>query len=232
MKTVFYYIVSILVEVVAFITALFLLFFDLEKRNPMEKSDKTPILLIHGYFLNSGVWWYMRSKLIKAGYCVYTINLGSSFPSIDIHAQKVKKMAEEIERLSGRRDLVIIGHSMGGVVGLHYAYRYAKPNSVTDLITLGSPLEGTKMANLGSSQSAKEMRIGSSFLQESQKAVLPMRFFHIATRVDTAIIPWQSELFYSNRGPHIQRYTYECMSHIQFVFSGRVAKQIIEYLRK
>lgn len=209
-----------------------LFFVDLEKRNLKTAETSTrPILFIHGYLFSSGGWLYYRYRFLKAGRRnLFFINLGSPFSSIDDHAKKVKQMADQIVKTTGRKDLILVGQSMGGLAAIHYANTYAMPNTVTDIITLGSSLEGTKMAILGVGLCVKEMRIGSSFLAQLSAHRSTARFFHIASQTDPIIIPWQSALFLSNKAEIIDRFTFSSMGHLQYYFSPKAASLVIKYI--
>jgi len=193
-------------------------------------SQRTPILLIHGYLYNKAGWLYLRHRLMKEGLePVFTMNLGSPLHSIEEYSQRVKEKAKEIAQLTGRSDLILIGHSMGGIISSYYAVHDAAPGTVTDVITLGSPLKGTKYKiNIG--KCTLQMRLDCDFLKQLHADVSSSpqtRFFCIGSQSDWIIVPQESAL-YSH--PEAKKLVIPDMGHLQYLFSNRVANAIIEYL--
>jgi triacylglycerol lipase len=190
-----------------------------------------PILLVHGY-LNSGfVWDFHKNRLARAGIGpIYTIDLGYPFHSIRTYAEKVRDKAQQIAKETGRNDLTLIGHSMGGLVSYYYATHMAQ-GSVSEVITIASPLRGTHVAKIGLGQCAREMQIGSEFIQELQNAAAHsphIRFYNIATQTDELVVPYTSSIFQSE--PHRQFFI-EDVGHASLLFSERVSDQLCKWLK-
>lgn len=190
-----------------------------------------PVLLVHGYINHSSVWMLQKIKLEKAGIGpIYTINLGHPFKSIREYAEKVKLKAEAIAKETGHKELVLVGHSMGGLVSAWYATHLAPPESVTDVITLASPFEGTPMAYMALGPNAREMRRNSEFLQQLKAAMAnhpQIRFHHIATKSDHLVIPGHTAAITNN--PH---FIYEDIGHGSLLYSTRVTDQICEWIKR
>lgn len=192
----------------------------------------TPILLVHGYLHDSTAWIYQRKKLAKAGLGpIYTMNLKNPFSSIVVHAEQVAQKTAQIEQETGRSDLILIGHSMGGLVASWYATQLASPTQVTDVITLGSPFSGTHLAKIGIGPNAREMERHSVFLQALQQAIAnsATRFYHIASTVDEIIMPADSAILPTH--PDKQA-IFDDVGHLALLFSPRVADQIAGWLKR
>jgi pimeloyl-ACP methyl ester carboxylesterase len=199
-------------------------------RNSQQLAKGRPILLIHGYLHHAKVWGLQKKWLEALGHGpIYAINLGIPFQSIRTYAEKVQKMALKIAEEQGRSDLILIGHSMGGLVASWYATKLAKPNTVTDLITIASPLYGTPVAKIAIGPNGREMESNSPFLKELQalmKENKKIRFYHIATETDFFVIPGHSAFFKEN--PHA---IYRNIGHTSLLLSRRVADQIHEWIK-
>jgi triacylglycerol esterase/lipase EstA (alpha/beta hydrolase family) len=225
---------SLAIEVFSILASLLLRPFRLlsSHRAPAGLPDGGPILLVHGYCHDSSAWVYHRRQLAKAGLGpLYTIDLGYPFHSIERYAEKVKEKAEQIAKETKRTDLVLIGHSMGGLVSSWYAVRLALPQTVTDVITIGSPLDGTCPAKIGLGPNAREMEPGSSFVKALQEEIgkcQSIRFFHIATKTDQLVIPSESAL---PKGPPERRFVVDDIGHVALLFSPRIANQLSLWLR-
>jgi triacylglycerol esterase/lipase EstA (alpha/beta hydrolase family) len=194
------------------------------------KGNGCPILLVHGYLNQAAVWLVFKKRLEALGFGpIYAISLGHPFRSLGSYAEKVKKEAEWISKETGRDDLVLIGHSMGGLVSSWYATQLAPKKTVKSVLTLGSPLNGTPMARIALGPNAREMQRNSGFLKQLKEAMdqdKEILFFHIATHCDELVIPGSSALFSEN-----ENYLFDDLGHTALLFSQRVVKQSAYFLR-
>lgn len=188
-----------------------------------------PILLVHGYANHGSVWALHKKRLEAAGLGpVYLINLGDPFLSIQTYAERVKAKAEEIAFETGRDDLTLIGHSMGGLISSWYASRLAKPGTVGAIITVASPLEGTPMARYALGQNAREMEPQSRFLQELKVAMeecKEIKFYHIATESDQVVVPGISAAGGND-------FVVDDLGHAGLLYSKRVSDKMVEWLKE
>lgn len=199
-------------------------------RGATGASDGCPILLVHGYLNDSRVWRYFIRNLTGLG-PVYTIDLGHPFKSIKEYAEKVKAKALEIEKATGRKELILIGHSMGGLVSAWYAMRLAEPGKVTHVITIASPLSGTPVARIAIGPNGREMERNSALIQELQQAIAQndqIHFYHIASQSDLLVVPGISALL----GKSDRHLIIEDLGHASMLYSKRVCDQISEWLNK
>lgn len=214
------------VEVPAVLIIFFSRFFPMRLR---PKGSGVPILLVHGYINHARVWFLQKRWLEAMGLGpIYTIGLGHPFRSIEEYAEKVKRRAEEIARKTHREDLVLVGHSMGGLVCSWYATHLAKANTIKHVITIGSPLQGTPMAYIAIGQNGRQMEPHSLFthqLRESMQARPDIPFSHIATTSDQIVWP-ASSAFLSN---HNHKILHD-VGHAGLLYSHRVAHQINQWL--
>jgi triacylglycerol esterase/lipase EstA (alpha/beta hydrolase family) len=117
------------------------------------KTDTTPILLIHGNGFNEIQWALARYFLSGSEYgSVFTLNLdglltNQSHLGIDDYAKLVQIKIEDIKKKTGRDDIIMSGHSMGGLVAAYYAEYLAKPEEVKGVISISTPWK--KSALLG-----------------------------------------------------------------------------------
>jgi pimeloyl-ACP methyl ester carboxylesterase len=194
-----------------------------------NKSQGRPILLVHGYANHGSVWMLHKKRLEAAGIGpVYLINLGDPFLSIQTYSERVREKVETITKETGREDIVLIGHSMGGLISAWYATRLAKPKSVSAIITVASPLEGTPVARYALGQNAREMEPRSKFLQELKAAMnecKELKVFHIATESDEVVVPGVS-------AANSFDYVLDDLGHAGLLYSKRVSEKIIEWLKE
>jgi hypothetical protein len=218
---------------------------DIEAGKKIIPLDKPPILLVHGFLDNSSSWYWQKRRLEGEGYKVYTVDLGSiffgsPFNSVEEYAAVVQSKVKLItalhyEATDVEKKLSIVGHSMGGLVALHYTTQMAQEDgvSVTDVITLGSPLQGTKLASLAAclgSKCAEQMKCGSEFLKGFNADVVrcTRTSFHVfVSGTDEIIVPHTNAQF-KEYAPHMQtERNYGTMGHLQYFLSGRVTDDML-----
>jgi triacylglycerol lipase len=196
-----------------------------------RKGNGQPILLVHGYFHDSSAWIYHRWRLLSKGFGpIYMINLKHPFLSLTQYVKKVEMKVAQIEKETGRKDLILIGHSMGGIVSSLYATTSATPGTVTDIITIGSPLQGTYMAKIALGKCGREMQIGSTLLKELGEKIRQnktIRFYHVASKTDEIVIPYTSALADSQLS---ELYILNDIGHATLLYSPRVSEKIISWL--
>ncbi|MBN1914505.1 MAG: alpha/beta fold hydrolase [Parachlamydiales bacterium] len=196
-----------------------------------KKRKDVPILMIHGFCNSSIVWWYHGRKLSKAGFGpLYTINLGSPLSSIEEYAQKVEKKVEDIFFHTQKKRIILIGHSMGGLVAAYYALNRAPPKTVTDVIALGSPFKGTKIALLGMGKCAHQMERNSPFVEALSHQIMKdrsIRFYFIAAERDHWVSSLQSTILHKEKR---HQCLIEKIGHFGLLFSDKVSKKIIGWL--
>ncbi len=193
------------------------------------RGNGRPILLVHGYMNHGSIWRLFKKRLENLGFGpIYVIHLGHPFRSIRFYALKVKERAEQIAKETKRKDLILIGHSMGGLVSSWYAGELAPKHTVTDVITIGSPLFGTPVAYLGLGPNAREMEPNAPFLQELHASISrnkQIRFYHLATRCDQLVIPGTSAIIARN-----EYFIIDDLGHASLLYSHRVVDRIARWI--
>lgn len=223
---------ALIVDWLVSILCVFLFFIDLTRYNPKKNADpnQTPILLIHGYLHNSSGWSWFRYRLVKEGHNnVYTINLGAPIWSIEHYSKLVEEKAKEIMEWTGRDDLVLIGHSMGGIIASHFATHQTLGLKIKSVISLASPFQGTSRSEAGIGECAKQLAFGSEFLSNLYKKIqeaATIPFFHIGSENDPTIRPLFTA-FVNGRPGRV----YEKLGHMMYLFSDEVIDDVSDYLK-
>ncbi|MEG5039528.1 MULTISPECIES: alpha/beta fold hydrolase [unclassified Microcoleus] len=157
--------------------------------------SRNPVLLIHGIFRKSGIFYKMSAYLTQLGWSVYTLNLSPYWgnASIDELAQQI---ADYIDKtFAPAQHLDIVGLSMGGLVTRYYLQRLGGINRVQRFIAISSPHSGTWMAYTLWGKGCVQMRPGSAFLEDLNRdaALLEkLNFTSIWTDWDFIIVPASS----------------------------------------
>ncbi len=137
----------------------------LNRPEPPVPATGTPVLLVHGFFSNGGYWWGIKRYLRRNGIvALYTLNLEPLFADIDELAEQLAQRVAAIRRASGRPRVVLVAHSMGGLVCRAYLQRNGAAGHVARLVTLGTPHAGTVLARLLPGPNLRQMRPRSGWL--------------------------------------------------------------------
>ncbi len=199
-----------------------------------EIAAKPNVLCVHGYLHNETAWGFYRRQLQKAG-------LGPvdalCYPSIrwDIaeNSTIVRDRVEQIKNETGKEVYILIGHSLGGLVCLEYALEYAPRDRITYVITLGSPLHGTKMTRFGYGPSVDDMQVNSEYLQSLHARLAKarhLRVLSLAAASDQIILPRQSALLAEY--PFATTEVIKDLGHIAFLFSKEAVAHSVNFLRR
>lgn len=152
----------------------------------------TPIILVHGVIDNRSIFTFLRRGLRRRGFG-RTITLNYSPFSDDIRAvsYRLADLVEQVCHETGYERVHIVGHSMGGLVARYYVQRLDGHERVHTVVTLGTPNEGTKLAEIVPHPLARQMRMGSDLMYELTQPVrnCDTRFVSIWTDLDQSIIP-------------------------------------------
>src|SRR5579863_1698376 len=107
--------------------------------NGIPKGRGEAILLIPGF--TSGDWTFntMSEWLSQIGYRTHASGISLNVGCPQRKVERILGRMEELARDAGGR-IVIIGHSLGGLLGCALARR--RPDLVREVIAIGSPLRG------------------------------------------------------------------------------------------
>jgi pimeloyl-ACP methyl ester carboxylesterase len=151
-------------------------------RNATAASpEQPPVLIIHGYLATRGSLHLLERHLTMRGLIVMSYPLGGPLLNVgDIRdsAGLIARKVESIVAQTGIARVDIVGHSMGGLVGLDYLKRLGGRHRVRRLIMLGTPTQGTWSALLGLvtaplGLASLQLLPGSPFLRELADRPLP-----------------------------------------------------------
>ncbi|MET0855368.1 MAG: alpha/beta fold hydrolase [Telluria sp.] len=121
------------------------------------ESTAPPVLMLHGYGCNSGYWSALAPRLDAVRISYATLDLEPIGGAIDDYAPLVQRAVEQLCERTGAAQLVIVAHSMGGLVARAWMRRHGA-GRVARVITLGTPHHGTCLASFGLGQNAAQMR--------------------------------------------------------------------------
>lgn len=209
------------------------------RRFPEATSGQTagrnpPVLLIHGFLGTRGSLFPLEQRLVADGFNVVSFNLGLlNVRDIRTSALLIHRKVESILKQSGAHRIDIVGHSMGGLIGLYYIKRLGGHKLVRRMVMLGTPARGTWAALIGVatmglfSSSSWQLLPGSDFLTDLHQGPLPneVEFFTIAAERDWLCPPAATQL----EGAHGITVP---LGHSSLVVSEVVYRKVLWALRK
>ena len=109
--------------------------------NTTKKIMKT-IILIHGLHMHSFHFFFMKKELKKDS----NLDVRSfDYSSMLVNDKVLDKLNNLVKEVPIGNDIVIVGHSLGGLISRLYLNRF-KPTRNIKLITLGTPHRGSLIA--------------------------------------------------------------------------------------
>ncbi|PWW22846.1 alpha/beta hydrolase family protein [Geodermatophilus normandii] len=130
-------------------------------------AARIPVLLVHGLIDNRSIFTVMRRGLRRRGFAqVCTWNYS---PLLGDVAEGARDLGEHVERIcaqTGHDRVHLVGHSLGGLISRYYVQRQGGGRRVESLVTLGTPHGGSVLAHLLPTPMVRQLRPGSTVLQE------------------------------------------------------------------
>jgi triacylglycerol lipase len=158
----------------------------------MITRQPNPIVLAHGMWDTAAVFEKLKPFLEARGHKVYSFDMlpSNGEAPLEVLAAQLANFIDLTFEPSQRLDL--LGFSMGGIVSRYYLQRLGGLDRTDRFVTVSSPHNGTTVAELGFLPGAKQMRVGSPFLQDLNRDVDrlgTLQFTSIWTPFDTIIVP-------------------------------------------
>ena len=203
-----------------------------------------PVLLLHGFLGTRRVLDVFERRLRRDGLCVWSIHLGGLFDAYNTRGieECAEKVREKVERLYSRYQLgplSIIGHSKGGLIGRYYVKRLGGDRRVRNLITLGTPHNGTPTAYIGCAtvglvaKSVWQMTPMSPFIRRLKIGAFPrhVRFVSIYSKLDRAS-PFPCCILEDNQAGNLFNIEVPGVTHREFVYRRAVYELVRQQLEQ
>lgn len=200
----------------------------LHKNPPKHYLDfvvkgKSPVILIPGISNKWGFLKHLGDSISLKGHPVYVASeLKFNFLDIPTSAKIVRNIIDK----NNLKEVVIVGHSKGGLIGKYLLTHENKDGKIKKVIAIGAPFSGSKLAKTSLRKSFKELMPESKILQE----------LNSNTQVNSKIIsimPAFDNHVWSEKGSRLlgaTNITVPTKGHHKIVFDKDVIKKIIELL--
>ncbi|MEU9603128.1 alpha/beta fold hydrolase [Streptomyces sp. NPDC048057] len=152
-----------------------------------------PVIMLHGFVDNRSVFVLLRRFLSRHGWShLECLNYSPLTCDIRAAADLLGRHVEEIAARTGRDDVDIVGHSLGGLIARYYVQRLGGDRRVRTLVTLGTPHSGTTVAALASAHPiVRQMRPDSPVIAELGEPTpgCRTRFVSVWSELDQLMAP-------------------------------------------
>ena len=185
------------------------------------------VILVHGYQCNAAVWAWFARQLDARGHDVFTLSLEPLFAPIDRYADPLARCVERVSAASGGGPVVLVGHSMGGLVCRSYVRRFGG-DKVARIVTLGTPHHGSALAPFGFGADALDMRRTAEWLgglAAFEEGGLAAPLVSIFSYHDNLVVPQTSSILAGAENVPIAGH-----GHLGLLFSRRVVELVAEKL--
>ncbi|MCX6125495.1 MAG: alpha/beta fold hydrolase, partial [Proteobacteria bacterium] len=217
---------------------------EIVKRNKID-PNKTPVLLIYGFFSSRRTLNILERQLVASGFDVLTFNLGGMFGTFftqgiaETAAFIDYKMKRQMER-HGIKKVHIIAHSKGTLVAYWWLLKMGGSQYCDKLIAIASPSGGSYYTYLALItplgffwRDMWQMRPGSSFLKLLQDVEVPNNLKIWAIYSDNDLLArGMNGLFRPAKGA--ENITVVAMhenSHFDFILKRGPIRKIINVLK-
>ena len=192
----------------------------------------TPVLLVHGYIHNRSAFLAMSRQLKRSGFrYVDGFNYNALTDGIPEAAARLGAEVERVLRATGASRVMLVGHSMGGMVARYYVQELGGEDTVDTLVTLGSPHRGTYASYLGLGQAAAQLRPNSVLLDRLEASARPgpVRWISYWSDLDVFVSPVGNAKL---EHPALQAHNVRVRDtgHLSLLASGWVVRDIVAHL--
>ncbi len=182
-----------------------------------------PVVLVPGIYCNAGLWGWMRRRLAALGVAhTWAVTLEPPLAGIDELAERLAQAIERICAATGAGRVMVVGHSMGGLVARACLREPAARARIARIVTLGTPHHGSVLARRAPGLDGRQLRRGSAWLAAlNAGAPAPVPLVSVFSRHDNYVAPQDSALLEG-----AQNVALAGIGHLSLVFSDAVARRV------
>lgn len=191
----------------------------------------TPVVLVHGLFHNRSAWLFMERRLRRAGFTnLHTYQYNSFTKDFEPAVHGLLRKLDRVLAANPDGKVILIGHSLGGLVSRCAAGNRQYRDRIAGLVTLGSPHKGSDLAWFGGNRMARDLIPGRHIAQSVERMPDPeCPRFGIYTLTDDYVFPLS--MLRTGR-PGWEERICSPMGHVWMLYSREVAGTVIQFLNQ
>lgn len=186
------------------------------------------VVLVHGLLCNRGFWNPWMQELRTRQVPFIAVNLEPVFGSIDDYPLIIEAAVARLEHVTAM-PVVLVGHSMGGLAIRAWLARFRSDARTHRVITIGSPHQGTRLANFSLATNARQMRLHSLCLDQlarQETSARRARFTCFFGHCDNIVMPVVSATLPGAENRHLP-----ATAHVQMAFRREVFDEVYRWLQ-
>jgi len=191
-----------------------------------EAAEGTPVLLLHGYAGHPNSHGLLRRHLQERGYATRVVDM-RGFDDVQGMGDALRDWL--LENVDESDPIPLVAHSLGGVIARFAMREDRVRRRIARVITLGSPHEGTRIAELVDSKKASQMERDAELTEalESQEPwsddLPPLLCFW--SRTDLLMVPPEAATAEGAESRELERVT-----HYGYLLRERVFEAVADAL--
>ena len=126
----------------------------------MAANKKEVVILVHGIWMKGPEFFYIRYKLWRQGYNVYQFHYPSLFKSPEENAASLYQFVSKIEAPV----IHFVAHSLGGIV-VNHLFQHHEIKKTGKVVMLGSPVNGSAVAAYLSQKKYRKYLLGKTVIK-------------------------------------------------------------------
>jgi triacylglycerol lipase len=151
---------------------------------------QTPVMLIPGYQMNRWSLGPLQYYLHRCGYHnIWAINNPILKDDVLIFVEHLKEKIDLYYEQNQQRKIILIGHSMGGLICRHYIEQYGT-EKVEATISLATPYRGTKTYRLARGTVGRQFKPDSDICNITEAP--PLAHLVIRSTRDWVVVPFEN----------------------------------------
>ena len=193
----------------------------------MGRGDGQPVVFIHGYLQNRVNFLGLARALTRAKVGPL---YGFNYPftsDIVASAKRLARFVEDVCRETGRPQVDLVAHSLGGLVALEYMHSDQGMACVRRCVTVASPHAGVTWRGPVLGLSGTQMRQGGGYLKERAERVLGIPTLSIFSTHDNIVHPPTTSALAGRGGIDFE---VRDLGHLAILFAPEVATEVTRFL--
>lgn len=149
-----------------------------------------PIIFVHGIGASASQW----GKFDIPGHPVFYISFSNRFADPSSQVPELTKFIDNVLQKTNQEKIILVCHSMGGLVARKYLADNRYSHKVDKLILLSAPNRGTVWFSfnlLPISPAAWAMRPNSRFVRDLKAVDMPEDVKYVSVLSDTKVFPYR-----------------------------------------
>jgi triacylglycerol lipase len=222
MKAIIYWIIDTYYFVYS---KLLMLIFKNPPKSYLDSSDKSkkPIVLIPGNF---NMWAYFKkitNCISKLKHPIYTVKeLGWNIRSVRASAEIVREIIDK----NNLKNVILLGHSKGGIIGKYMLIHENKDNKISRLIAIATPFLGSDLADHAPIKSFQELSPKNRLIREiNLNKKVNHKIISIMPEFDNNVFDNESRL------PQAVNIKIPTKGHHRVLFDNKTVEKITELIK-